>query len=117
MGKPILRYLARTTDYRLDVLKVDTDTIMRFEDYTDADWVSDSADRKSVNTALMYLNDMLVSWDWKMQALVSLSTMESEFVSAARGVQGAMGCYNLVKESEISIQLPIQLRMQLLIVS
>jgi hypothetical protein len=59
----------------------------------------------------MYLNDILVSWDWKMQALVSLLTMESEFVSAARGVQEAMGCYRLVKESEISIQLPIQLRM------
>jgi hypothetical protein len=46
LGRQISRYLVGTSDYRLDVLKVDTDTIMRFEDYTDADWVSDSADRQ-----------------------------------------------------------------------
>jgi hypothetical protein len=37
--------------------------------------------------------------------------MESEFISAARGVQEAMGCYYLVKELGMNMQLPMKLRM------
>jgi len=37
--------------------------------------------------------------------------MESEFVSASRGVQEVLGCYHLVKELSLPIQLPILLRM------
>jgi hypothetical protein len=59
----------------------------------------------------MYLNGMLVSWNCNKQALVSLSTMESEFISVARGVQEAMGCYYLVKELGMNMQLPMKLRM------
>jgi hypothetical protein len=88
-----------------------THTIIRFEIYTDADWASESTDRKSINGALVYLNGMLVSWNFNKQALVSLSTMESEFISAARGVQEAMGCYYLVKELGMNMQLPMKLRL------
>jgi hypothetical protein len=59
----------------------------------------------------MYLNGMLVSWGCSKQALVALSTMESEFISAARGVQKAMGCYYLVKELGMNMQLLMKLRM------
>ena len=79
--------------------------------FTDADWASEGTDRKSVNAALMYMNGMLVSWHCNKQALVALSTMESEFVSAANGIREAMGCYHLVKELNQSINLPILLRM------
>jgi hypothetical protein len=37
--------------------------------------------------------------------------MESEFVSASRGIQEAMECYYMVKELGQPIRLPIQLRM------
>ena len=57
------------------------------------------------------MNGMIVSWHCNKQSLVSLSTMESEFVSAARGVQEAMGCYHMVKELGINIQLPMKLYM------
>jgi hypothetical protein len=87
------------------------DTTSRFEIYTDADCASESTDRKSINGALMYLNGMSVSWNCNKQALVSLSTMESEFISAAQGVQEAMGCYYLVKELGMNMQLPMKLRM------
>jgi hypothetical protein len=56
------------------------------------------------------MNGMLISWHCNKQSLVALSTMQSEFVSAARGIQEAMGCYNLVKELERTVQLPILLR-------
>ncbi len=64
-----------------------------------------------MNAALTFMNGMLISWHCNKQSLVALSTMESEFVSAARGIQEAMGCYNLVKESERTVKLPILLRM------
>ncbi len=86
LGKRILRYLAGTSEYRLDVPRTNNETAVHFEVYTDADWASENTDRKSVNAALMFLNGMLVSWHCNKQSLVSLSTKESEFVSAARGL-------------------------------
>jgi hypothetical protein len=111
VGKRILRYLAGTSEYRLDISRMNEDSTIRFEIYTDADWASECTERKYVNGALMYLNGMLLSWNCNKQALVSLSTMESEFLSAARGVQEAMGCYYLVIELEMNMQLPMKVRM------
>jgi hypothetical protein len=111
IGKRILRYLAGTTDHRLTVAKMSNSTTVFFEVFTDADWASEATDRKSVNASLVYLNGMLVSWHCNKQALVSLSTMESEFVSAAHGIQEAMGCYHLIKELKRPMKLPMQLRM------
>ncbi len=87
------------------------DTTIRLELYTDADWASECTDRKSINGVLMYLNGMLVSWNCNKQGLVSISTIKSEFISAARGVQEAMGCSYLVKELGVNMQLPMKLRM------
>jgi hypothetical protein len=111
LGKRILRYLAGTLDHRLTVVKIGPDATVHIEVYTDADWAGEATDRKSVNAALVYLNGMLISWHCNKQALVALSTMESEFVSASRGIQEAMGCYHLIKELKRSIKLPMQLRM------
>jgi hypothetical protein len=61
MGKRILRYLAGTSEYRLDISRMNEDTTIRLELYTDADRASECTDRKSINGALMYLNGMLVS--------------------------------------------------------
>jgi hypothetical protein len=110
-GKSILRYLSGTSDYKLEVKRIGDSEEVCFEVYTDADWAGENTDRKSVNAALTYLSGMLVSWHCNKEALVSLSTMESEFVSASRGIQEAMGCYYMVKELGQPIRLPIQLRM------
>jgi hypothetical protein len=111
MGKRILRYLAGTSEYRLDISRMNEGTAIRFEIFTDADWASECTDRKSINGATIYLNEMLVSWNCNKQALVLLSTMESEFFSAARGVQEAMVCYYLVKELGMNMQVFMKLRM------
>jgi hypothetical protein len=62
--KRLLCHLAGTSEYRLDISKMNEDTTIRFEIYSDADWASESTDRKPING-------------------VSLSTMESEFISNA----------------------------------
>jgi hypothetical protein len=48
MGKRILRYLDGTSECRLDISRMNEDTTIRFEIYTDADWASESTDRKSI---------------------------------------------------------------------
>jgi hypothetical protein len=110
-GKRILRYLSGTSAYKLEVERSGKEAEVSFEVYTDADWASEHIDRKSVNASLLYMNGMLVSWNCNKQSLVALSTMESEFVSACRGIQDAMGCYHMVKELGQPIKLPIHLRM------
>jgi hypothetical protein len=100
-----------TSEYKLEVKRSNESEEISFEVYTDADWAGENVDRKSVNAALTYMNGMLVSWHCNKQSLVSLSTMESEFISASRGIQEAMGCYHMVKELGQPIRLPIQLRM------
>ncbi len=92
-----MRYLSGTSDYKLEVKKIGESQKIRFEVYTDADRASENADRNSVNAALMCLNGMLISWHCNKQSLVGLLTTENEFVSAARGIQEAMGCYHLNK--------------------
>ncbi len=84
--------LSGTSDYKLEVKRIGDSENVCFEVYTDFDWAGENTDRKLVNAALTYLNGMLVSWHCKKQALVSLSTMESEFIAASRGIQEAMGC-------------------------
>jgi hypothetical protein len=111
MGKRILRYLNGTSNYQLNITKKAEGSKLQLEVYTDADWASESEDRKSVNASLVFMNGMLISWTCNKQALVALSTMESEFVSAARGIQEAMGCYHTLKELNQPIHLPIQLKM------
>ena len=50
--------------------------------YTDADFVADKADHKSLTRSVVLLNGKYVSWSAKKQGGVSLSTVEAEFVAA-----------------------------------
>jgi hypothetical protein len=61
MGKQIIRYLNRTSEYRLNVTKTIEGPDLHFEVYTDADWASESDDSKSVNAAMTFMNGMIIS--------------------------------------------------------
>jgi hypothetical protein len=111
MGKRILRYLAGTNTYKLKIRKNTDGSPLQIQVYTDADWASEAKDRKSINAALTYLNGMLISWTCNRQTAVALSTMESEFVSAARGVQYELACLHMVEELKRRIELPFRLFM------
>jgi hypothetical protein len=110
MGKCIPRYLNEASDYRLNVVWTIEGSAVQLEVFTDADWASESEDRKLVNAVLTFMNGMIISLD-EQEPLVALSTIEIEFVSAARGVQEAMGCDHIVKELERPIQMHIKLKM------
>jgi hypothetical protein len=78
--------------------------------YTDADYTT-NGDRKSISACTIHLNGMLVHWYCTKQSNISLSTIESEFVAAARGVQELLGSFELLKEMGCPVAFPMPLKM------
>ena len=98
LGKRILRYLNGTANFTLHLTKDTNDRALAFHAYSDADFAADREDCKSVSAIVVYVNGLLVTWTVSKQSNVSISTMESEFVAAARATQEVLGCLELVRE-------------------
>jgi hypothetical protein len=110
VGKRILRYLHGTATMKLHV-KQDVNNALTLSAYTDTDFATQGSDRQSINAAAIHLNGILIHWYCTKQNRVSLSTMESEFVAAARGAQELLGCYELLQEIGSPPQQPMILHM------
>ncbi|KAJ9544292.1 hypothetical protein OSB04_023999 [Centaurea solstitialis] len=78
--KRILRYLKGTPDFGLWYPK---DSGFELIAYTDSDHAGCKLNRKSTSGACQFLGDKLVSWSFRKQNCVSLSTAEAEYVAAA----------------------------------
>jgi hypothetical protein len=109
LAKRILRYLAGTTATKL-VSQCSSTNGYILSANTDADYATNE-DRKSISACTIHLNGMLVHWYCTKQSKISLSTMESEFVAAARGVQELLGSYELIKEIGCPVAFPMPLKM------
>lgn len=92
--KRIVRYLCGTMDYRLFF---DTGNL-KLEGFSDADWASDTADRKSNSGFVFLLGGAAVSWGSRKQACVSTSTMEAEYVALAEAGQEAVWLRRLLAD-------------------
>ncbi|XP_060963442.1 uncharacterized mitochondrial protein AtMg00810-like [Cannabis sativa] len=75
-AKRILRYLKGTSTQGLHICCSNNLNITGF---SDADWVSNVDDRRSVGGYCVYLGESLVSWSSKKQFVVSRSSTESEY--------------------------------------
>lgn len=84
--KRIFKYLKGTKDYKLVYSPDGKDEIVG---YTDADWASDSDDRKSFTGYVFTLNGGAISWASKKQQTVALSSTEAEYMAMAMGCQEA----------------------------
>ncbi|KAK6163684.1 hypothetical protein DH2020_000548 [Rehmannia glutinosa] len=78
--KRIFRYLKGTIQYGLFYPKNENFSL---KGYSDLDYAGNIDDRKSTSRSCQFLGDCLVSWFSKKQNCVSLSTAESEYISAA----------------------------------
>lgn len=93
--KRILRYLKGTIDVKLTYRK---NTNGSLEGYCDADWASDTTDRRSTTGFVFLLNGAAVSWNSKKQQTVALSTVEAEYMAMSAATQEALWLKSLYDE-------------------
>ncbi|CAA0841467.1 cysteine-rich RLK (RECEPTOR-like protein kinase) 8 [Striga hermonthica] len=74
----ILRYMKGTLLHGLHFLARSS---LTFSGYSDADWVGDPTDRRSITGYCFFMDDSLVSWRSKKQILVYRTSDESEYRS------------------------------------
>lgn len=67
--------------------------------YSDADWASDSADRRSTSGYCASLNEgsSLISWKTRKQQTVALSTCEAEYMALASAIQECLYLEQLLR--------------------
>lgn len=89
-AKQVLRYLKGTSDFELCYQHSDQD--LKLEGYSDADWASDSSDRRSTTGYCFSLTSdgPVISWKSRKQPTVALSTCEAEYMALASAVQESM---------------------------
>jgi hypothetical protein len=80
--KRIMRYLKGTLGYGI-LYKTKTNDDLCLEGCCDSDYAGDLDDRKSTTGYVYMLGSGATSWSSKKQPIVTLSTTEAEFVSAA----------------------------------
>lgn len=78
--KRIMRYLKGTEDFGIMYSRKGGRELVAF---TDSDYAGDIDDRKSTSGYVFLLGSGSIAWASKKQAVVSLSTTEAEFISAA----------------------------------
>lgn len=74
-AKRILKYLYKTKNYCLKYSKERAD----LEGYVDADWASDTTDRRSYTGYCFLKSGSAISWESKKQRTVALSSCEAEY--------------------------------------
>jgi hypothetical protein len=79
MVKQILRYVAGTLNFDLWYTKSNSNQIYG---YTNSDFASSLDDRKSTSGHVFQLGTNLISWASKKQPIVSISSVEAEYVAA-----------------------------------
>ena len=77
--KRILRYLQGTLHYGLAF----TPGLSSLSAYSDADWVGDPVDRKSITSIVAFFGNCSITWSAKKQAIVSRSSIEAEYRALA----------------------------------
>lgn len=94
-AKRILRYLQGTKNYGIWYRKGGNDELLA---YTDSDYAGDFYDRKSTSGYVFLIASGAVAWSSKKQPIVTLSTTEAEYVSAAKCACQAVWMRKILKE-------------------
>lgn len=84
--KRILRYLKGTINHKLTF---SSDGNHDHYGYSDADWGSDSTDRRSTTGYIFKLSGGAISWSSKKQPTIALSTTEAEYMAMSATIQEA----------------------------
>ncbi|KAI0527489.1 hypothetical protein KFK09_003090 [Dendrobium nobile] len=77
--KRLIRYIKGTQSYGMQISK----GALTLTAYADANWASNSEDRKSISGFSAYLGPNLISWSVKKQSTVAKSSTEAEYRALA----------------------------------
>ena len=94
-SKRILHYLQGTKDFGLFYKKGEKIELVGF---TDNDYVGDQDDRRSTSGYVFMLGTSDVSWSSKKQQIITLSTIEVEFIAAIACVCQAIWIRRILEE-------------------
>ena len=96
LAKHVLRYLSGTRDLALCLgtpcsrIPPSLSSYMQNVGCSDADWASNTVDRKSVSAYSFYFQDSLVSWSAVKQKSIALSSTEVEYYTLAHAFKEAL---------------------------
>lgn len=62
-------------------LTIDGNSDLKLTGSSDADWSSNTSDRKSMSGSIFFLGTMPLSWKTKVQSTVATSSTDAEYVS------------------------------------
>ncbi|GJV84473.1 ribonuclease H-like domain-containing protein [Tanacetum coccineum] len=93
--KRVLRYLRGTTDLGLQLFQSTTSQLIA---YSDADWASCPATRRSTSGYCVFLGDNLLTWSSKRQDTLSRSSAEAEYRGFTNAVAETSWIRNLLRE-------------------
>jgi hypothetical protein len=109
-AKRILRYLKGTPSYGL-IFRSDNNNLsdhklelksVEFKNniigYSDADWATDTDDRRSISGGIITHNGNIISWFSKKQELTAMSTMEAEYIACSSTTKDIKWCQKWIKE-------------------
>ncbi len=96
----ILRYLKGI--HNLCIIYRKQDHSIAIIGYSDMDWESDPSDRKSYTEYIFIVNDSLVTWTSHKQMIITLSSMETEYMTLSDAARETITRLQFFQELEIS---------------
>jgi len=84
-AKRVLQYLKSTANFPLHFSSSSTNSNHQLTGYTGPDWANDCADRKSQRGHGFLLSNRAVSWESRKQHHITMSTLESEYITCFEG--------------------------------
>ncbi len=101
--KWVFRYLKYTHTHRLTYGGDDNILSTNFNIFCDADWASDTSDRKSISGYVITMAGGAVFWSLKKQTSIALSTAKAEYIAATHVAKQVIWQQSLFTELDFDI--------------
>lgn len=95
--KRVVRYLVSTMNYKLN-LSCNGVNPFKLIGYSDADWSSDTTDRKSNTGYVFQIGGATICWTSRKQTGVALSSMEAEYVALSEACRELLWLRKLLED-------------------
>jgi hypothetical protein len=103
--KRIFRYLKGTRDMKLELGGSAT---LNLSAYSDADWGGDIDTRRSTTGFVILLGSSLICWKSRLQAVVSLSTVEAEYYAITDATRDLLYMLPIAIDMKLTQELPLK---------